>query len=978
MGTFDRFKDSPNQIKIEGQEISLKFVRNGDGTATISWNIPAPAAGCAADQGAYDGIVITVDFAPPNYISTSPKDGTFYNYDTTVDKDLHAGDKIDTALVVGAFYNDKTTNKITVTGILPKTPYYFSGYAVDNVGRYHREGVHAFSLPTGPQELNKSTSDIPAYHDIFIDVLGGINVNKNTGLDATKIYDFKIQINGNEYNLKVNGSDALTFSTLIKNLNKQFALLENPIQLPDYPNKNAYYWDSVNSKLFLWDGLTNNSVSCLISYNDPSIPIIGTFWYNGTILKVYGTAGWQTHSFIELATNPIDLECGTLWYDGTDVWEWDSNRWCKLCLYVQTRNPSLPPIINCDTFWFDSINKLLYSYNTKQKKWDEVLAIISPIDPNTLNTGDFWFNETSNKVHQFVGGTWNILQNTRYEERNESGELDNPVGGGYWFIPSETKLFKRDLLNTQWIEQALAIYPTDPRNRKSCDLWWNDSQTTPQLLGWDSKNSIWKPVTYFFISNIDPASAPNLPDCAVWLNPNTMILKKINKSSCENVEYISSIYDPTIPSSYGIWHDTKNDKWYEWDGGDWIEIDIILSQLDPFYVDINTLWFNLGNNTLNKWNGLSWDNINYSSVPLNPIVGELWFNTVTETLYRWTGLLWETYSGPAIVDFRKSVVKDINSNRDYIHFYTRESGCATSIEVFSILNGIFTSIKDPIIYGDPVLGASGLDAGPMYKQLGVGDDGSPDERRALHDAIRLNLGYTVVQVELTKEQIDECINNALLMLRKRSSFSYKRGMFFMDLKPNQQTYILTNKCAGFNKIVGVNTIYRMSSAFFRTTYAGNDAFGIAALQQLYTIGAFDMLSYHMVSSYIEELEKLFASKITFQWIEKSRELKLYQHFFASERVLLDVFIERTEQDLLTDRETSLWIKNWAIANAKLILSQSRGKFQQLPGPNGSTALNTQDLISQAQSEMEALKQELDDFVMNDIVDAGLASHFVLG
>src|SRR4051812_10477377 len=117
MSIFNNFQDRPDQIKIEGQEIVLKFQRTSDTTARISWNIPAPANGCNVDTQAYDGIVITVSNKPANYISTSPTDGKFYTGDPTVDNDLHAGDKLDIALVLGAFYNDKTTTILDITDL---------------------------------------------------------------------------------------------------------------------------------------------------------------------------------------------------------------------------------------------------------------------------------------------------------------------------------------------------------------------------------------------------------------------------------------------------------------------------------------------------------------------------------------------------------------------------------------------------------------------------------------------------------------------------------------------------------------------------------------------------------------------------------------------------------------------------------------------------------------------------------------------
>jgi hypothetical protein len=170
----------------------------------------------------------------------------------------------------------------------------------------------------------------------------------------------------------------------------------------------------------------------------------------------------------------------------------------------------------------------------------------------------------------------------------------------------------------------------------------------------------------------------------------------------------------------------------------------------------------------------------------------------------------------------------------------------------------------------------------------------------------------------------------------------------------------------------------MRAGWIRTAFAGNELFGIAALQQLYTVGTFDMLSFHLMSSYIKELEMLFANRIMFQFTEKTRQLRLFQQILNPERVLIDAMIERTEQDLMTNRETSLWIKRWALAEAKAILGQVRGKYLNLAGPNGSTSLNAQDLLSQSEEEKRKLMEELHDPAMQNYNEVGMGADLAIG
>lgn len=978
MGTYDKFADGPGQIKKEGQEITIKFVRLSDTTGRITWNIPRPSAGCNSETQAYDGIVVTVDNKPANYLSTSPQDGNYYNADPTADRDLHVGDKLDTALVVGAFYNDKKTVSLDITGLSPKTPYYISGYAVDAQARYHREGVHAYSLPTGTGE--KITDDRSAYQDIAIVSTVPVNINNLTGLEANRDYSFAIQMCCKRYDFTIHGRDGLTYKDLVDAINRAFAEAICPPRGPNPPNTGEYYLDIPHEKLYLWDGWKNIEQSLIWSTSDPTIPAIGTYWYSPKQDKlfIYETAGWrEVTDIINQATDPSKPVCGQVWFDGTDAWEWDGNHWCKLCVIINERNPLLPPLFGCNTYWYDTTKQELFSWSIELKKWFEATAIYYQIDPNNLPAGTYWYNEKTSKMMVLNGADFEELANVWYKEPTKTGKFPtppNPTAGMYWYVPSTGKFYQRNATNDTWNEAGFISFPTDPRDRKSCDLWWNSVMDT--LFIWDEINTRWIEAAQFFQAPSDPRVPGALPDCAVWYNPITKKIIKILSPGCEEAEVIFSRVDPTNLTIGYIWR-WKN-VWKEWDGANWIDLNPIVSDEDPYIITNGEFWYNPDDKNLVQRVNDEWVIVHYSIIPLTPHKGDIWFNTDEEILMEWDGVTWIPTTPFAYVEFRYRTCKE---DREVLRFSTKKKGCTNCDTEFKIIvesGNLFTFLRPSVMYHDPVGGGSGLVAGPTYKQLGIGDDGDPVERRQLADTIRIALGAPSVTIELTKEQIDYAIDNALLVIRKRSSYGYLRALFFLNLLPNQQVYLMSNECVGFNKITDINTIYRTRGAAFKSAYAWNDSFSFAALQQLYTLGTFDILTYHLTSAYMEELETLFAERIMFQWTERTRELKLHSYLATRERVLIDCMIERTEQDLLTDRETAHFIQRWAIMESKKMLSQIRGKFQTLPGPNGSTTLNSQELITQAETEQTLLEEELTDMVMQDAVSVGMRSHMVLG
>jgi hypothetical protein len=1008
MSIYQNFADTPDGIVKEGQEITLSYTRNSDGTATLSWNIPSPANGCTADTQAYNGILITADTKAANYKSTSPQNGTLYSADPTVDPDLFTGDKIDTAFVVGAFYNDKTTTSVTVNNLDPTSFYYFSAYAVDNVGRYYREGVHSYSLPSGPDEY--VTPEYNAYQAISIlpnePVNHRVTLNTLTGLDQTKNYKFFIKVDRKPYLLNINGAEAQTYNDLVNTLNKQFKWLTgNSYKAPLPPNANQYYLDIPAQTLYLWDGFNNNPEKVLFLTFDPSTHPQGYYWFNPNTpneIQMYETGGWAQQPFISLPNDPTQPFCGQLWFTGTKVYEFDGDHWCQLCLYNQTTNPILPPVLDCNTYWYNTTDSLLMKWNVDEGEFQEVLAIISAKDPNTLTTGDFWYNETDNQIYRYVGGQWLVVTNVRYQAPDGDNTIPYPIANNYWYDTTNQIFYKRDSTNTYWIEIPYTMYPTDPLERSSCDLWWNQSPSVDQLYVWDIINLQWKVVTNFLQQANDPSLPPNLPPCVVWYNPQTGVLNYILRNSCISKAYINFLYNPLDPPVGTVWYNSTTSLYYVWNGAAWEQIYPIISTYDPFQMFNGYFWYDPNTNVLNEWNGTGWTQVSFLTSPLTPTIGELWFDTAQNELYEWNGTTWVVSQPMVIVLFRHYPDLYYNDIRDkmeraHLVFVVTEAGCPHIVELRRDHNewydeigleyfvdvppepyGLLTEIAQTVIYHPPQVGNNGVDAGPMYKQMDVGTDGTPDERRTLQATLRTLLGSIGVQVELSKDQINTAIDNALLMFRRYSSYAYTRNFFFLDAKPNQQTYHLTNRCVGFNKIVDIRTLYRMQAGWIRTGLAGNELFGVAALQQLYTVGTFDMLSFGLMSMYMKELEQVFASRIMHQWVEKTRELRLFQRIVLPERILVDAVIERTEQDLMTNRASALWIQSYALAECKRILSQVRGKYLNLPGPNGSTTLNAQDLASQAETEKQALMEEIFDPAMGNNEDVGLSGHFVIG
>lgn len=967
------FGDTPNQLLNEAQNITLSRFNVGSNQVKLTWNIPdAYADNCVDGRRAYDGLIITAanhTFNP----AEAPTSGQRYNSDNTIDENLHVGDRIGNALVVGTFYGDVTTVELLVNDVDFSKPVYFSAFAVSKELEYHSYGVHSYSLPynlniqseekAGYQEVKIGYQSSVSPFDInqFLGTFSGIRGGDLTGLDPLETYTFKIKTDEFEECTEVSilGSDTLTYDDLIVAINIQLEQLHATTISPIPPNASTYFFDQTKQKLFLFDGINNNEISVTIESTDPTIPSLNDIWIlpSTNQISMWDGTNWNVVNPIQYHKSPIEtLNSSDYWYDGTDVYKWEGNTWCKRSLNLTdiAATPSLPG----GTYWYNTSTQLLNKL-MDTGCFEPTNVIMTNVDPNALPNGYFWYDDVNEVVFEYDSAlsVWNV--NTTVNVRSDVPSL--PADGYIWYNPTTDELTQWSSASSEWIIlDNIIAWHEDPTDRDSCDLWWDSN--IDQLFVWDIVNGNWLLVNSFIQTDIDPTVAPIVPRGELWLDGTN--IKEWDGVYWNDVTYINSSYDPTSPITNEVW--ITNGTVYIFNGVTWDIAEPKESEFNPYTPNAGDFWLNDTNNTLNSWNGLNWTNVLFTSTDPTPQNGFEYFDTTLMQLLVW--------SDNQYVRATAFAVAAISENGNIV-FVSRNKGTGSYVVLDDAM--IFDNTTETILLGEPKEGEDSISNEPSFSEMGVGTDGSPEQRRELIDTIRAQLGWPVVDVELTKQQFDLCIDGALESLRKRSSIAYTRGFFFLDIEPGVQIYELKNRRVGYNKIVDVLSAYRVQSSFLGTA-TGQGAYGQAMLQHLYQMGSFDLVSYHIVSEYVEMMNQMFAAYLTYNWNEKTRKLSFFQTFGAYERVLIDCSVERTEQDLIADRMTKSWIERYAMGSAKLLLAQIRGKHASLPGAGGGVSLNAQELQVQGEQDIELCYQQIEDYLVNDPETWGYESSFLLG
>lgn len=927
---FNFNQDSPDQIKAEGRTIVVNTSR-ADGNYVINWSIPQPRDGASAITRAYNGVIVTASLSPST-LTEQPVNGVKYVSDETLDFSLHAGDKIGNSFVIGTFYNNINTNTLTINGI-PQVPVYITVHAVSSELKYHADGVHAYeqTLAHESKDLFKATRGSQ-----LLSIPGAALSDAVSFIGATpSTLSFLVDVDGSSHTLQVPTFGINNYRDLIDAINFQLIRIKQPF-ISEYPvNTGAYWVDVANQVVYQWDGSKNTAVNSYFSATNPHSLSIGYKWFdlNSNTLKEWNGTTWITLSAIISNKSPNNIATFDLWFDGTDAYFWNGTVWIKVTTYHQENDPSAAPVID-GQYWYDSTNNVLYFIS--DSKLQIVTAILSDYDPTTPLLNSVWLDIDGAKVYTWNGTSWD--QKTLFVGNDCA---TTPTGFDFYYDISNEVL--TDLATSTEVTNYI-VSATDPTDQPEGNLWWDTSSDELFIRA----NNSWVEVP-FNISPVNPIQQPSIKKNSVWIKPSN---DEVRVWEGNTWKLTTAIFNPTNPYIFvdgvTLWFDTSSNTLYQKVVGGWNVISCDVNANDPSVPVLNEAWFNTTSNTLNIWNGLTYIPISYNTTGYTPNDGAQWYNPTTATLYQWSGSAWITGQPIAFVEWSKGILLTSTTYGSNSH------ACY-------IVDGGIEQLDGTL--GDIVDGVDEVSSTPMMYQPGIGGtDGSNEERLMIADNIRRRLGHPTMIVELTNDQINDAIDRALRVLRTQTSVAYHRKVGFMEMKPRTNSYIMSNKKYGYDKIVDFMKIYRLNSSFM--SVIGNDQiYGQLILQQLYQAGSFDLVSYHLISQQIELLQKMFAGHVQFNWYERTRELTVYNLFSKREIVLIDVIIERSENELFVDRVLQNWIERYALAECREMLADIRGKFATLPGASGGISLNASDLMQRATEEKERCMQEINDFVI---------------
>jgi hypothetical protein len=230
-------------------------------------------------------------------------------------------------------------------------------------------------------------------------------------------------------------------------------------------------------------------------------------------------------------------------------------------------------------------------------------------------------------------------------------------------------------------------------------------------------------------------------------------------------------------------------------------------------------------------------------------------------------------------------------------------------------------------------------------------------RQEIVEYVKSMLGDGMVDVELEPKNYQVAIDRAFAKYRQRSSNSVEESYAFLTTDMNVNEYTLAPE------IMSVREIFRRSIG---SRTGGGDGGSLfepfnLAYTNTYLLSSSNMgglATYFAFASYQNLVGKMFGSFINFKYNPTNRKLTLMQRPQGQETLLLWVHNHRPDFDIIKDPYAGIWIKDYALANCKIILGEARSKFAQIAGPQGGTTLNGDALKAEGQASIEKLELEI--------------------
>ena len=225
--------------------------------------------------------------------------------------------------------------------------------------------------------------------------------------------------------------------------------------------------------------------------------------------------------------------------------------------------------------------------------------------------------------------------------------------------------------------------------------------------------------------------------------------------------------------------------------------------------------------------------------------------------------------------------------------------------------------------------------------------------------VKLQLGDQIIDLELDPAHYEAAYQKTLGTYRQRASNAYEESYSFMELVKDVNIYQLPQE------VVSVRQIFRRQFGDATGQASNFDPFSQASMN-VYLMNfnvSGGLATYDFYSQYVELAARMFGGYMNYTFNQVTKKIQLIRDPRGTgENVLLWTYNLKPEINLLQDFQIQQWIKDYMVANCKMIIGEAREKFGSIAGPQGGGTLNGAAMKAEAKEAITALEEQLKNYV----------------
>ena len=237
-------------------------------------------------------------------------------------------------------------------------------------------------------------------------------------------------------------------------------------------------------------------------------------------------------------------------------------------------------------------------------------------------------------------------------------------------------------------------------------------------------------------------------------------------------------------------------------------------------------------------------------------------------------------------------------------------------------------------------------------------------RKPVVDYIKAILGDGMIDIELDPIHYNTAIDRAFAKYRQKSANSVEESFAFLTLEQDVNEYTLSQE------VMEVRDVFRRSIG---SRTGGGDTGSLfepfnLAYSNTYLLSSSNMgglATYYAFASYQKQVGKMFGSYIQFTFNPATKKLTIMQRPRGEETVLLWLYNHKPDFVILNDPYAGIWVKDYAVAQCKVMIGEAREKFANIASPQGGTQLNGTAMKAEGAAAIEKLETEISNYATGE-------------